>query len=141
MLMPILPITVEQMPTNAFSKHIAVFIDQMLQGLKSMHDLEFAHMDVKPSNIAIRHDGSFVLIDLGSTAKFGTQTQTTLSFVPKPFKQASGTLYSSRPEHDYWMLATTLYDRLHDVPVVGSGTGDFLEVEQVLTFLKACLPE
>jgi hypothetical protein len=71
MLMPILPITVEQMPSSAFSKHVAVF----------------------------------------------------------------------RPEHDFWMLATSLYDRLHDVPVVGSGTGDFLEVDQVLSFLKACLPE
>ncbi len=38
----------------------------ILDGLEAVHEADFLHRDVKPSNIVIRDDGSPVLIDFGS---------------------------------------------------------------------------
>ena len=40
----------------------------MNDALTCLHKHEYAHMDVKPSNICINSNGDFVLIDLGSVA-------------------------------------------------------------------------
>jgi serine/threonine protein kinase len=137
MLMPILPITLDHMPWRAFKNHVISFITQITDGLASMHGLSFAHMDVKPSNIAITYDGSFVLIDLGSAARFGQFTQTTDAFLPKSLWRNR---YVSRPEHDYWMLAMTLVDKLHEDPIVGRGAKDF-DMDEVLQILDEKLAE
>jgi serine/threonine protein kinase len=134
MLMPVLPITVDLMPLSAFKPHVSIFITEIMNGLKSMHDVEFAHMDVKPSNIAVQSDGRFVLIDLGSTAKFGSLTSSTSVYVPKSLQNLITGTYASDPMHDYWMLAMTVYDMLND-KIIGKDTRNF-DKKEVLEYFN-----
>lgn len=82
--------------------------------LDSMHRKCIAHMDVKPSNIAIDIDGNFIfLIDLGSVQVFGQFTHSTHKYLPyelRLFGCANGEISTSTT--DFWMLAVTLYTKI-----------------------------
>lgn len=111
---------------------------QLIAALSSLHDLGVAHCDVKPANICLTGKGlQFVLIDLGSVAKFGERTKSTPAYIPlgmdKQPMRASAAL-------DWWMLAVTLAEK-------GCGQAHALEVggftpspEQLRTRLAAHLP-
>jgi serine/threonine protein kinase len=67
----------------------SALLRQMSAALEGLHAVHIAHMDVKPSNIAITTEGSFVLIDLVSAAHFGpaaagaeTRVPTTARYLP-----------------------------------------------------------
>jgi len=81
----------------------------MSSALDYLHRNGFAHMDVKPENIGLI-EGKLILIDLGSTAKFGAFTEVTDEFVPNELKKdrtcTAGLLVSSA-NADWWMLAMT----------------------------------
>lgn len=76
--------------------------------LRFLHEFGVAHMDVKPANIAIKSDGTFVLIDLDSTSRYGEETFSTDQFVPVELRKD---VMIADPKTDWWMLATTLYQR------------------------------
>src|SRR3984957_11334744 len=40
----------------------------LLQGLSEMHQAGFCHLDIKPNNLAVQHDGTVRLIDFGCSA-------------------------------------------------------------------------
>jgi len=48
--------------------------DGLLQGLSEMHQAGFCHLDIKPNNLAVQHDGTVRLIDFGCSAKMKGQT-------------------------------------------------------------------
>jgi len=48
--------------------------DGLLQGLSEMHQAGFCHLDIKPNNLAVQHDGAVRLIDFGCSAKMKGQT-------------------------------------------------------------------
>ena len=81
----------------------------MSSALDYLHRNNYAHMDIKPDNIGLK-EGKLVLIDLGSTSKFGEYTTVTDEFVPKELKKnrtfSAGQLASSA-NTDWWMLAMT----------------------------------
>lgn len=86
MLMPFLHATLELMPplTDAHSHR---FWADISAALAYLHALGFAHCDVKPANICVRTPVSFVLIDLGSVARFGDETKSTTAYVPCDSKE------------------------------------------------------
>lgn len=88
MLMPFLHATLELMPplTDAHSHR---FWADISAALAYLHALGFAHCDVKPANICVRTPVSFVLIDLGSVARFGDETKSTTAYVPCDSKEVS----------------------------------------------------
>ena len=88
MLMPFLLATLELMPplTDAHSHR---FWADISAALAYLHALGFAHCDVKPANICVRTPVSFVLIDLGSVARFGDETKSTTAYVPCDSKEVS----------------------------------------------------
>src|ERR1700733_7821816 len=46
----------------------------LLQGLSEMHQAGFCHLDIKPNNLAVQHDGTVRLIAFGCSAKMKGQT-------------------------------------------------------------------
>ena len=47
-------------------KLLRVVFPQLLSGVKLMHDKELLHLDIKPSNIHLRHGGRPLLLDFGA---------------------------------------------------------------------------
>ena len=62
----------------------------LLHGLREVHSARLLHLDIKPGNIYLRHDGSPMLIDFGAA-------QAALSPDRKPSTYTSG---FASPEHD-----------------------------------------
>jgi hypothetical protein len=58
-------------------------------------------MDVKPSNILISCEGSFVLSDLGSVAMFGYRTDSTSLYIPRDL-QSKGDYKASKELGGGW---------------------------------------
>lgn len=119
--------TVPRLPFMCMPQYVGTLIDvspldecrqlrlwECMHGaLSYLHEKKFAHMDVKPENIALA-DNVYVLIDLSSTASFNRITEVTESFVPTdlrpiPFR---GELPASALM-DWWQLAVTFCWKLH----------------------------
>ncbi len=60
-----------------------VFVE-LLNGLREVHTQKMLHLDIKPSNIYVRQDGSPVLLDFGAArqARFGDSGQVTPMYTP-----------------------------------------------------------
>ena len=76
--------------------------------LRDLHALGFAHMDVKPANICVAGAQGFVLVDIGSVARFGEATSTTAPYVAADFP---GAMRRSSAHADWWQLAMTLAEK------------------------------
>ncbi len=114
-IMPLLPITVEHL--CGISEDIASELwDQIGSALECLHSHGFAHKDVKSANICIDNNGDFILIDLGSTVKFGFRSASTTEYVPEDVDGTEG----ANALIDWWMLAMTVYDRMQ--PSLRGGT-------------------
>ena len=90
---------------------------QLQAALNRLHELGFAHADVKPGNICISEDAnSYYLIDLGSISRFGEPTSSTAAYVPRDMKRGR-----SSAALDWWMLAMTLAEKAcgHDALEIG----------------------
>jgi serine/threonine protein kinase len=113
---------------------------QMSSVLSYLHAFKFAHMDVKPSNICLDSNGNFILIDLGSIAKFGSSTETTTVFVPSDLTISNSTnRYASCAKHDWWMLAMTIAEKAYRQPI---GYGTFsMSTTELRALLISDLPE
>jgi hypothetical protein len=67
-------IAMEYFPNGCFGKFIkkhgrkvsrVAYLLQVAKALRSIHDAGFLHLDLKPSNVLVREDGSLGLIDFG----------------------------------------------------------------------------
>ena len=89
------------------------FLFPLLDALESLHDQQFAHRDVKPSNIFIRHNGSPVLLDFGSARQIApTEAHTLTNLVSPgfaPIEQYSSSPEKQGPWTDIYALGATLY--------------------------------
>ena len=108
------------------------FWNHISSALKFLHQRGYAHMDIKPSNICSK-DKQFILIDLGSTAKFNTRTASTPAYLPKEFIQQ---IPLSSASVDWWMLAFVVAEALKLLQVGGSKQHTKLEVKSVLVSVK-----
>eukprot|EP01118_Nematostelium_gracile_P019263 TRINITY_DN8875_c0_g1_i2.p1 TRINITY_DN8875_c0_g1~~TRINITY_DN8875_c0_g1_i2.p1 ORF type:complete len:420 (-),score=76.16 TRINITY_DN8875_c0_g1_i2:36-1172(-) len=127
-IMPLLPVTLEHM--KSLGSNVGRFWDQMKEALLFLHHNGFAHMDVKPSNICIDSNGNFILIDLGSTVKFGAKTSSTPAYIPT----GVNALVAS-PDVDFWMLAATVTERACSLDRWGAGAAN-PKKENVISLLE-----
>jgi serine/threonine protein kinase len=118
----------------------SALLRQMSAALEGLHAVHIAHMDVKPSNIAITTEGNFVLIDMGSAAHFGpaaasaeTRVPTTARYLPLECEEYDDP--KPDPELDWWMLATMLVEKTQPFP----HTAARHTKNSILTHLRAIL--
>ncbi|MBA2594397.1 MAG: serine/threonine protein kinase [Gammaproteobacteria bacterium] len=85
----------------------------LLDALEALHDQQFAHRDVKPSNIFIRQDGSPVLLDFGSARQIAPAEAHPLTNLVSPgfapIEQYSSIPEKQGPWTDIYALGATLY--------------------------------
>ena len=93
-------------------------LPQILEGLKSVHDISVWHMDLKPSNIMIDKNGKVTIIDFGASKHIEQgKSLTTSMAVGKtvaycPPEQTQETLKNVGPWTDIYALGATLYNLL-----------------------------
>lgn len=82
----------------------------LLDGLESVHKLNFLHRDIKPDNIYIRADGSPVLLDFGAARRVSTAHDMTNIVSPgfAPFEQYH-TKGNQGPWTDIYSLGAVMY--------------------------------
>ncbi|TSA15418.1 MAG: serine/threonine protein kinase [Betaproteobacteria bacterium] len=87
-------------------------ITLLLNGLREVHTNKLLHLDIKPSNIYIRNDGTPVLIDFGAARQTLTEQMTRLSPMYTP-GFASPEQYRRRellgPWSDIYSVGATMY--------------------------------
>ena len=135
MLMPKLRTSLEPIPSLPADDTARLWGD--LRGaLDFLHTHGFAHMDVKPANICLDWEGRFVLVDLGSLARFGESTSTTPAYVPRDVAW-----WRSSAGVDWWMLASTLAEKGCGEHALAIGaTARSASREQLRDHLRAHLP-
>jgi hypothetical protein len=107
---------------------------QLRTCVQALHDLGYAHMDIKPDNMCSDIDGNLVLIDVGSVAKFGAKTFSTRAYVPRDRYASEMT---SAAVVDWWMVATTLAERACGEERLEMGMGaKFYSSEQIEDHLE-----
>ncbi|KAJ3015459.1 UNVERIFIED_CONTAM: hypothetical protein HDU68_012715 [Siphonaria sp. JEL0065] len=83
---------------------------QIAEGLRSMHDLNVVHSDLKPDNILIRHDGSVSITDFGASRLQGTSTNTpgSKNYAP-PIIDPNQPIQRTSKADDIWGFGMTAY--------------------------------
>lgn len=97
------------------------YIRQVADALAYVHSCNRLHLDVKPQNIMIDHNGKAVLIDFGVSKQYdevsGENTSTLIGFTPgyAPIEQSGSTLIKFDEACDIYALGATLYKVLTGV--------------------------
>jgi len=95
-----------------------VFV-QLLNGLRDVHTHKLLHLDIKPSNIYIRLDGSPVLIDFGAVRQTLTQEESKLQPMYTPGFAAPEQYHNRErlgPWTDVYSVGASLYACLAGFP-------------------------
>lgn len=93
-------------------------IKEVGNALSYLHKQNVLHLDIKPSNILLRHSGEAVLIDFGISKRYdqeGGQTSTTPIGISKgyaPIEQYNQGLQQFSPVTDVYSLGATCYKLL-----------------------------
>ena len=92
---------------------------QLLNGLREVHAHKLLHLDVKPSNIYIRLDGSPVLIDFGAARQTLTQDESRLQPMYTPGFAAPEQYHNRErlgPWTDIYSIGASIYACLAGLP-------------------------
>jgi serine/threonine protein kinase len=92
---------------------------QMLTGLREVHTHKLLHLDIKPSNIYIRQDGSPVLIDFGAARQTLNQEENRLQPMYTPGFAAPEQYHSRErlgPWTDIYSTGASIYACLAGLP-------------------------
>lgn len=94
-----------------------IFI-QICSGIEFLHKNNFLHLDIKPSNVWLRPDGSIVVLDLGSSRDIDKyQEQTTPAFTP-----------GYAPPEQYQNIKDGKIDERTDIYAIGGALKFCLEI-------------
>ena len=95
------------------------YIRQVADALKYVHSLNRLHLDIKPGNIMLNHEGRAVLIDFGASKHYddetGENTSSLLGINTKgyaPVEQVNQSFKSFSPATDIYALGASLYKLL-----------------------------
>jgi len=136
-MMPMFSLTLEQIQ-GVDEQTVSQYWRDLSQGLDVLHNLGFAHMDVKPANIALTQDGVAVFIDIESTAKFGETTSSTVAYIPYDLRERVTT---AKELVDWGMLTATLCEKFcgkHGIDF-GSGTPKTMTLDTMVQHLDQYL--
>ncbi len=93
-----------------------LYIRQIADALKYLHDRKIMHLDIKPSNILLRDTNEVVLIDFGISKRYdgtGEQTSSTPIGISKGFapleQYKQGGVKTFSPATDIYSLGATLF--------------------------------
>lgn len=121
----------EDLVGNATESQIWKFIHDVANGLKYLHAQEppIIHQDIKPGNILIDEDGSFLITDFGISRRMRStmrkQSNSVLSGAvaymgPERFSKDPMAVKAS----DIWSLGVSIYELAsNDLPFMGQGGG------------------
>jgi len=101
---------------ESFIRHVFV---QVLNGLREVHTHKILHLDIKPSNLYIRLDGSPVLIDFGAARQTLTQEESKLQPMYTPGFAAPEQYHNRErlgPWTDIYSIGASLYACLSGYP-------------------------
>jgi serine/threonine protein kinase len=130
-IMPIYPSTLDSLSLNTMRRQpVEKLISNIGDALDWMHSFGYCHMDIKPRNIAIKDNGTFVLIDLGSMCEIGQPTDSTTRYLPSEVG-FHGDRCVANPKIDWWMLAVTVVRKLS-----GHELEDRLSKESIKAYLE-----
>lgn len=120
---------------ESFIRHIFV---QLLNGLREVHIRKILHLDIKPSNIYIRVDGTPVLIDFGASRQVLTHDMQRLTPMYTP-GFAAPELYQARdclgPWTDIYAVGASMYACLAKSPPPAAN--ERLEKDKLVPAAKA----
>lgn len=98
---------------------VNLILPQILDALKSVHDADIWHLDLKPANIMLEKGGNIKLIDFGASKqlnaqKGGATTSTAISYTNgyAPREQMEQNYDKFGPWTDIYALGATLYSLL-----------------------------
>jgi len=128
-MMPRLEYDLNRLPVLTEPQAVGL-TDCVQEALAFLHARGFGHCDIKSGNVCVDQDLSFVLIDLGSVAPFGSKTSSTPAYVPSDVPHVSGA------ELDWCMLLLTVLEKACRVDV---SHGTFTK-QQMLALLSERLP-
>jgi hypothetical protein len=130
--------TLERMPPLDDAASIATLWEHTSAALADLHELGFAHGDVKPANVCVDGSGAFFLIDLDSAARFGSVTVTTTEYLPVDER---GVRVVASARADWWALAMTLAEKACGAAGLPLGHGARVwTASEVRAHLEAHLP-
>lgn len=97
-------------------EHLALcYIRQIAETLRYVHENHRLHLDIKPGNILIDHNGNAILIDFGSSKLYdetsGENNSTLMGLTPgyAPPEQMAHNISHFLPATDIYSLGATLY--------------------------------
>lgn len=100
-------------------QEVRELLPQILDALKTVHDADIWHLDLKPANIMIDKAGNVKLIDFGASKQFNAQkggatTSTAISYTNgyAPREQMEQNYDKFGPWTDIYALGATLYNLL-----------------------------
>lgn len=112
-----------QHPKGLPEDQALAYINQIASALRSIHNINMNHLDVKPANIMINENNQAILIDFGLSKQYdaltGNQTSTTpvgISHGYAPIEQYNeGGVKTFSPATDIYSLGATLYKLLSGI--------------------------
>lgn len=116
---------------NATESQIWKFIHDVANGLRYLHAQEppIIHQDIKPGNILIDEDGSFLITDFGISRRMrSTMRKQSNSSLPGAVAYMGPERFSKEPmavkASDIWSLGVSIYElATNDLPFMGQGGG------------------
>ena len=111
-------------------KDTAIMFKQICEGVKHLHDQQYAHLDIKPENILVDEKGECYLCDLGSVSSVysGNEMTTTLYAAPEVHQA----VYCRNPlPADMWSLGIVLCNML-----LGEQPGNIYDEFSLMQFIS-----
>jgi len=97
-------------------RHFVRLIRDIALATQNVHEADLLHLDIKPSNVLVRRDGTPLLADFGVTREISLELTQTRTFAGTPIYAAPEQLRRDDdkigPHSDVYSLGVTLYEAL-----------------------------
>jgi len=97
-------------------RHFVRLIHDIALATQAVHDAGLLHLDIKPSNVLVRRDGTPLLADFGVVREISSELTQTRTFAGTPVYAAPEQLRRDDakigPQSDIYSLGVTLYEAL-----------------------------
>ncbi len=103
------------------SEAAAPLFEQMLEGVRCLHENRIVHRDLKPHNVLLRPDGQIKILDFGIAKHAAAGDYTRVGVVVGTLPYMAPELKSGAPatqQSDFWSLGAIFYECLVGTPLV-----------------------